>query len=89
MRVGMRRFTRLTNALSKKVENHVHAISIYFMHYNFARIHQTPRCTPAMEASLLTGFGRLRTWCASWTKGKLPTNQAKKNLDGQAGRRIG
>ncbi len=52
MRMGMRRFTRLTNAFSKKVENHMHAISIYFMHYNFVRIHQTLRCTPAMEAGV-------------------------------------
>jgi hypothetical protein len=46
----MRRFTRLTNAFSKKLANHMHALSIYFMHYNFVRIHQTLRCTPAMEA---------------------------------------
>ena len=41
MRMGMRRFTRLTNAFSKKVENHAHAVSLHFMHYNFARPHQT------------------------------------------------
>lgn len=52
MRMGMRRFTRLTNAFSKKVENHAHAISIYFMHYNFVRIHQTLRVTPAMAAGV-------------------------------------
>ena len=52
MRMGVRRFTRLTNAFSKKVENHMHAISIYFMHYNFVRIHQTLRVTPAMEAGV-------------------------------------
>jgi IS1 family transposase len=52
MRMGIRRFTRLTNAFSKKVENHAHAVSIYFMHYNFVRVHQTLRVTPAMEAGL-------------------------------------
>jgi integrase len=46
MRMGMRRFTRLTNAFSKKLENHEHMIAIYFMHYNFCRIHQTLRVTP-------------------------------------------
>jgi IS1 family transposase len=52
MRMGIRRVTRLTNAFSKKLENHIHALSIYFMHYNFVRIHQTLRCTPAMEAKV-------------------------------------
>ncbi len=52
MRMGMRRFTRLTNAFSKKLENHMHAISLHYMHYNFARIHQTLRCSPAMEAGV-------------------------------------
>ena len=52
IRMGMRRFTRLTNAHSKKIENHRHALAIYFMYYNFVRIHQTLRVTPAMEAGV-------------------------------------
>lgn len=52
IRMGMRRFTRLTNAHSKKVENHRHALAIFSMHYNFARIHSTLRVTPAMEANV-------------------------------------
>lgn len=52
MRMGMRRFTRLTNAHSKKLENHEHAIALHFFHYNFCRIHSTLRCTPAMAASI-------------------------------------
>jgi IS1 family transposase len=50
MRMGMRRFTRLTNGFSKKLKNHVAANALYFLHYNFARIHKTLRITPAMAA---------------------------------------
>jgi IS1 family transposase len=52
MRMNMRRFTRLTNAFSKKIENHAHAIALHFMYYNFVRIHKTLRVTPAMELGL-------------------------------------
>jgi IS1 family transposase len=52
MRMQIRRFTRLTNAHSKKLENHGAAISLHFAHYNFARIHSTLRCTPAMAAGI-------------------------------------
>jgi len=52
MRMGMRRFTRLTNAFSKKCANLEHAVSLHFMHYNFCRVHQTLRVTPAMAAGL-------------------------------------
>lgn len=52
MRMHMRRFTRLTNAFSKKLDNHAYAVALHFMYCNFVRIHQTLRVTPAMEANL-------------------------------------
>jgi IS1 family transposase len=52
MRMSMRRFTRLTNAFSKKVENHAFAVALHFMYYNFGRVHKTLRVTPAMEAGI-------------------------------------
>jgi hypothetical protein len=52
MRMSMRRFTRLTNGFSKKIENLAHAVALHFMFYNFGRIHKTLRVTPAMEAGI-------------------------------------
>ncbi len=52
MRMSMRRFTRLTNAFSKKIDNHAHSVALHFMHYNYCRVHKTLRVTPAMEAGL-------------------------------------
>ena len=52
VRMECRRFTRLTNAFSKKLDNHIAMIALFHMHYNFCRVHQTLRVTPAMEAGL-------------------------------------
>ena len=52
IRMGNRRMTRLTNVFSKKAEKHAHMVAIYFMHYNFVRIHQTTKVTPAMAAGV-------------------------------------
>ena len=52
MRMHMRRFTRLTNAFSKKIENHALAVALHFMYYNFCRVHQSLRITPAMAAGI-------------------------------------
>ena len=52
IRMGNRRFTRLTNAFSKKIDNHLHMLSLYFCHYNFCRIHKSLRVTPAMAAGV-------------------------------------
>jgi hypothetical protein len=71
MRMGMRRFTRLTNAFSKKLENHVAANALYFLHYNFARIHRTLRVTPAMAAGIAD-----HVWSIEEIVGLLDTSSA-------------
>jgi hypothetical protein len=53
MRMHMRKFTRLTNAFSKKLENHCHAIALHFVYYNFVKIHKSLRVPPAMQAGLI------------------------------------
>ncbi len=59
MRMSIRRFTRLTNGFSKKLENHVHALALYFVHYNWMRIHKTLRVSPTIAAGLTD---RLWSW---------------------------
>jgi len=63
--MAMRRFTRLTNGFSKKLANLQAAVALYFAHYDFVRIHQTLRCTPAMAAGItdhVWDFKELLTW---------------------------
>lgn len=60
MRMGMRRFTRLTNGFSKKIENLIAAVNLHFMHYNFARVHQSLGLTPAMAAGVADHVWTLR-----------------------------
>jgi len=81
MRMSMRRFTRLTNGFSKKVENHAHAVALHFMHYNFGRIHKTLRVTPAMEAGVSDHVWSLEEIAALAPKPvSKPRGPYKKNL---------
>jgi hypothetical protein len=70
MRMSMRRFTRLTNAFSKKIDMHVHALSLYFVYYNFCRIHKSLRVTPAMAAG---GSDAVRDW--EWIVGLIDARE--------------
>ena len=71
MRMSMRRFTRLTNEFSKKIENHIHMLSLYFVHYNFCRIHKTVRMSPAMAAGV-TDTLRDMEWIVSLIDERAP-----------------
>jgi hypothetical protein len=62
--MSIRRFTRLTNAFSKKIENHAAAVAIWFMYYNFCRVHTTLRVTPAMESGLSDHGWTIEELCA-------------------------
>lgn len=74
MRMHMRRFTRLTNAFSKKVENHAHAVALHFMYYNFVEIHKAHRTTAAMAAGVTD-----RHWELSDTVGVLEDWERRAN----------
>jgi IS1 family transposase len=73
IRMGLRRYTRLTNAHSKKLENHCAALAIFFMHYNFARVHSTVRCSPAMAAGVTSHL-----WSVEEIVNLLPVEAPKK-----------
>jgi len=80
MRMGMRRFTRRTNAFSKKVENHGHAVALYFMYYNFCRVHTTLRVTPAMEAGLTDHVWSIEELCLLLPKPESGARRIDKEL---------
>ena len=79
MRMGMRRFTRLTNGFSKKLENHGHQVALYFFHYNFCRVHSSLRVTPAMEAGLTDRV---------WTLAELCSMLPEKKVNGSTDREL-
>lgn len=79
MRMSMRRFTRLTNGFSKKIENHAHAVAIHFMYYNFCRIHSSLRVTPAIQAGLANTVWSIDDLCNLMLSKKPVTSQKKEN----------
>jgi len=87
MRMGMRRFTRLTNGFSKKFENHAHQIALYFFHYNFCRVYKTLRVTPAMEAGLADHVWTLEELCSLLPETK-PNRRIEKEMISQALKRM-
>ena len=70
----MRRFTRLTNGFSKKVDNHRHSVALHYMFYNFCRIHQTLKVTPAMEAGIADHVWSVEELCALMPKPVVTTS---------------
>src|SRR5438874_6540341 len=84
MRMQMRRFTRLTNGFSKKVDNHRHSVALHYMHYNFCRIHQTLKVTPAMEAGITDHVWEVGELCALMPKPTVSRSKVEKNLIAKA-----
>jgi IS1 family transposase len=80
MRMSIRRFTRLTNAFSKKIENHAAAVAIWFMYYNFCRVHSTLRVTPAMESGISNHVWSIEELCDLLPRPIPSSRQAEKNL---------
>ena len=84
MRMSMRRFTRLTNAFSKKIENHCHALALYFVYYNFVKIHKTLRVSPAMAAGVSSKLWSMEDIVALIDSGEAPQKRGpykKRNPD--------
>ena len=80
MRMAIRRFTRLTNGFSKKFDNHVYAVALHFMHYNFCRVHQTLRITPAMAAGLTDHVWSIEELCALLPKPMVSESQIEREM---------
>jgi IS1 family transposase len=88
MRMHMRRFTRLTNAFSKKLSNHRHSVALHYMFYNFCRVHQTLKVTPAMEAGLTDHVWVLEELCALLPKPTVSHSQIETKLISQALKKV-
>jgi hypothetical protein len=80
MRMSMRRFTRLTNGFSKKLDNHCYMVDLYFMHYNFCRVHKTLRVTPAMQAGLTDHVWTIEELCNLLPEPKAAKSTIEKEL---------
>jgi hypothetical protein len=80
MRMGMRRFTRLTNGFSKKIDKHRHMVALHYMYYNFCRIHQTLRCTPAQESGLSAHVWEIKDLTALLPKQTIASSKTEKEL---------
>ena len=78
--MSIRRFTRLTNAFSKKIENHAAAVALWFVYYNFCRVHSTLRVTPAMEAGLSDRIWTIEEMCALLPKTSNAAAKAENKL---------
>jgi hypothetical protein len=82
-RMSLRRYTRLTNAFSKKVENHCHALALYFVWYNFARLHKTIRMSPAMAAGVTKTLWSMENIVALIDSSKTPQKRGRYKKRGQ------
>jgi IS1 family transposase len=80
MRMSIRRFTRLTNAFSKKIENHAAAVALWFMYYNFCRVHTTLRVTPAMESGISNHVWSIEELCGLLPEAASSARQMEKKL---------